>query len=476
MESDRIEDGEDVDVSATKRFFVEMLTRDIELKDAILDLVDNCVDGIHRAEKAKKVSAKKATPYSGYWAKITIKPDLFEITDNCGGIPADIAKKYAFRLGRPKDADEHLTGLVGRYGIGMKRAIFKLGRDTLIQSKTLKDSYTITIAPGWFSRDDDWKLKLKQGPTNLAEHGTSILVRQLFGETASRFRKSSSEDLEGELRDEIAQTYSLIISKGFRVEINGKPVTAKTLAFLEGESQLDGSRLEPYRYDAAFENGKLSVKLVAGFSRAILSDEEQEQEQELARSAHDSGWSVICNDRVVLANDRTLLTGWGEASAPAFHSQFIGISGIVEFNADDPSLLPMTTTKRGIDTSSEVYLTVKNYMREAISIFTSYTNRWKADLKAEKQISGNAGRVAIAKLLSSAKPEKARAVPNRPTEFRFKPNLPAPPQTDDGMRLIKFSRPEKEIRRVAKKLFDDPEISRNEVGEKCFELQLGKKS
>lgn len=31
--------------SPTKQFFVSMLTRDISLADAILDLLDNCLDG-----------------------------------------------------------------------------------------------------------------------------------------------------------------------------------------------------------------------------------------------------------------------------------------------------------------------------------------------------------------------------------------------------------------------------------------------
>ena len=45
-----------VDASPVKSFFVEMLTRDIELGDAILDLLDNCVDGILRHnEKAVQV-------------------------------------------------------------------------------------------------------------------------------------------------------------------------------------------------------------------------------------------------------------------------------------------------------------------------------------------------------------------------------------------------------------------------------------
>ena len=34
--------------SPTKQFFVDMLTRDIDIKDAILDLLDNCLDGVVR--------------------------------------------------------------------------------------------------------------------------------------------------------------------------------------------------------------------------------------------------------------------------------------------------------------------------------------------------------------------------------------------------------------------------------------------
>ena len=44
---------EAVDATPVKSFFVEMLTRDIELVDAILDLLDNCVDGILREKKTR---------------------------------------------------------------------------------------------------------------------------------------------------------------------------------------------------------------------------------------------------------------------------------------------------------------------------------------------------------------------------------------------------------------------------------------
>ncbi len=98
-----------------------MLPRDIKLEDAILDLIDNCVDGAMRQQKSK---LKQKTPFKGYFAKLRLSADGFEITDNCGGIPKDYVEE-AFSLGRPKvDKDKDLP-TIGMYGIGMKRAVFK---------------------------------------------------------------------------------------------------------------------------------------------------------------------------------------------------------------------------------------------------------------------------------------------------------------------------------------------------------------
>ena len=73
---------ETVDATPVKSFFVSMLTRDIKLEDAILDLLDNCVDGIIRHQ-----NQGKSKPYKGYKAEIEFNGDTFSITDNCGGIP-----------------------------------------------------------------------------------------------------------------------------------------------------------------------------------------------------------------------------------------------------------------------------------------------------------------------------------------------------------------------------------------------------
>jgi len=75
----------ELNASPTKSFFVEMLTRDIELEDAILDLLDNCIDGIQRIIKDKDNYTSDEKPYEAFWAKLTFSNENFTIEDNCGG-------------------------------------------------------------------------------------------------------------------------------------------------------------------------------------------------------------------------------------------------------------------------------------------------------------------------------------------------------------------------------------------------------
>ena len=102
-----------------------MLTNDVTLNDAIGDLVDNSVDGA--------LSIRKDGRYDGLWVRISVKKDLFRIADNCGGISIDTARNYAFRFGRPSGM-EGIPWSLGQFGIGMKRALFKLGKKFKIES------------------------------------------------------------------------------------------------------------------------------------------------------------------------------------------------------------------------------------------------------------------------------------------------------------------------------------------------------
>ena len=211
----------------------------------------------------------------------------------------------------------------------------------------------------------------------MGEDGTAIIVGNLHEGIAVRFEEDK-ELFQSELLDLISSHYAFIIDKGFRVTVNGRVVKSRRRGVLFADARTKSDKaIQPFIYKAKTDKG-VEVFLTVGFTRPIPSQDEVIDEQEEKRnSTEDAGWTVICNDRAVLFCDRTELTGWGEAGIPRYHTQFIAISGIVEFRCDDPAELPTTTTKRGVDASSVLYLQVKNKMREGMKLFTDYTNRWK---------------------------------------------------------------------------------------------------
>jgi len=128
-----------VDARPSKAFFIETLPRDITLSDSILDLVDN---SIHRLITGLDLDLCEYL-FTGTVAAtlnavidITFGPSSFSITDDCGGISINDAKEQVFRFGEPVKAAKRKpqTGL-GVYGIGMKRAFFKIGRQISIHSQ-----------------------------------------------------------------------------------------------------------------------------------------------------------------------------------------------------------------------------------------------------------------------------------------------------------------------------------------------------
>lgn len=136
----------------TKELFVDFLTKDLTLNRAITDLVDNGIDG-----------ARRLTPHGdlrGYCVRLKVSPESFEITDNCGGISIDIARRYAFRFGRPKDA-EPTPHSVGQFGVGMKRALFKLGKHFIVDSISHDSCFVLDVNVDEWKNSDQWQFSFK---------------------------------------------------------------------------------------------------------------------------------------------------------------------------------------------------------------------------------------------------------------------------------------------------------------------------
>jgi Histidine kinase-, DNA gyrase B-, and HSP90-like ATPase len=449
-----------------KAFFVSMLTRDIDLQDAILDLLDNCVDGAIRTRTQKLADDDSL---EGFWAKIKFEDRRFTIEDNCGGIPWEIAKEYAFCMGKP-DRIRTEPGTIGVVGIGMKRAIFKMGRECHVHSNHKDDAFLVTIPPKWFADDAKWGFfdAEREKPTT-KQYGTIIEISELEDSVKLAFRDGST--FRETFRTVVGESYSYLIEKGFSVKVNGLDVKRKPVKLCfenPGALQKRGQQIRPYIYQGKIKG--VEVFLAVGYRSRLRTQEEQDDDAETTFAAKDAGWTVVCNDRVVLSGDRTIKTGWGFGGVPSFHYQFNCIAGIVEFRSRDTAKLPITTTKRGIDTGKDVYTLVRQRMQEGLKCFTRNTNRWKG---FEPEIKGRFDDISfldLRDLKRVARKMPLTALGGEGEQKQFKPDLPEKKKIVTTRR-ISFTKELAEIETVSKHLFD--EIRKpDEVGETCFDRFL----
>lgn len=473
------ENTETITAFPTKRFFVGMFTRDIELDDAILDLLDNCVDGVQRTLRKRREDAgiiddetvidPDSQSYEGFWAKIEFGKDFFRISDNCGGIPRD---SEAFRLGNPNLEKDKGLATIGFYGIGMKRAIFKMGRHCTVTTKHGNKAYRVTITDEWLKDDREWELPVEDLNANDYEEGTVIEITDLNDPIVNRFDLEKTEAFSDDFEKKVSTHYSYIIHKKFTVKINETEIKPQFVEFQFSSPEDDpegNRRIAPYIYVGSYND--VEIKLVCGFYRNLPTDTEVEDDLKGKNATELAGWTIICNDRVVEYCNKGKLTGWGEAGVPKYHTQFISIAGIVRFYSTELEKLPLTTTKRGIDAGSDTFLTVKNIMREALKIFTAHTNKWKGPSPDRDAIVKNTIGLDPFQVSEYIEESEWQEIKKEVIGKKFVPKLPEP-SVENINQTIKFSRPRTEVRKVSDFLFGDTSSAAAKVGEECFTRTL----
>lgn len=137
-----------VNAHPTKRFFIDNFTRDLTLEDVVLDLIDNSIDSFIRLRNINLTpdsllgSKNSFSEEDKIIIELTVSKDQFIIKDLCGGIEIDHARNDVFRFGRTNSS---ISSALGIYGIGLKRAIFKIGREIKIESQTKDNGFKVEI-------------------------------------------------------------------------------------------------------------------------------------------------------------------------------------------------------------------------------------------------------------------------------------------------------------------------------------------
>ncbi len=434
-----------VKASPTKEFFVSMLVRDILLKQAIIELIDNSLDGARKA--------RRGGDFDGLAVEVEFNEDRFLIRDNCGGIPLSVAEEYAFRFGRPTTVERGNAETTGIFGIGMKRALFKMGENIVIKSKTVSSDFQVTIDVNeWLSPEKvDWDFNFDfyndHQNYDIAETGTIIEVTKLHSEISGEL---SDPDFEKELIDHVERRVGLDIVNGVEILINGKKLVGNNVKIISCEEMM------PVKETYTDLTG-VKVDIIAG----IAPKEGNKYQPENA------GWYIYCNGRLIVAADKTSLTTWkdmeNKSSDVAFHNSFASFRGLVMFSAENPSLLPWNTTKTGIDSTSLVYLRAKEKMLEIFKIVKGFFDEAKTyyndngddglDLSLEK--------MSTVEITKSTKDNEVKT--NRTMTIKSITIDPNPSVT------ITYKKPKSEVDRIKGSL----DVSTNkDVGIRTFEYYL----
>lgn len=433
-----------VDASPTKEFFVDTITRDIPLDRAISDLVDNCVDGAKRIrDDGVQPIGEGSNRYDGLYVDITITPDEFIIADNCGGIDLDTARHYAFKFGRSKGF-KRTANSVGQFGVGMKRAVFKMGDSFEVQSADQNHSFRIEVdVPAWLQADG-WDFEIK----NLVEFadnknettGTTLRCWNLHDGVSDIFKQSY---FLNNVRRHILTSQQHFMRHGLRISINKETL-------IPNEWQLQrGSGIEPSFQkfsDQIGEGPAIKTRIYAGVGPT---------------SQARAGWYIFCNGRCILEADQSETTGWGELSGPEginiprYHGQFARFRGYAFLDCELSDKLPWNTTKTDLDLEDPAYRLLKGRLIIASRPVIDFLN--ELDRESDFEVSDR----DLATSLANSAPISIGQLPER-AQFTYTQTVKRGPP----LKSISFKKPEEEINALKERL----DVTNNrDVGIKSFE-------
>lgn len=394
------------DASPVKRFFIDVLTQDIELLEAIPEFVDNSFDGADRIADGEDLS--------DYTIEINMTGEYLEILDDCGGIPLDISKEYAFRWGKVEDNDILPDSVVGEYGVGMKRALFRIGKHFVIETKTESDHYIIQVdAEEWRNDENNWVFPIQfiddieEYDSKLNQPGTRIYIDDLRSGVGSEFEKTN---FESELKEELTSKSHDYLKRDLEIVLNGENLTYSPVEMIQDD--LFDPAYNEFTWQG--EEGAVDVSIKAGVG---------------GREGEDAGWYVFCNGRLILESDTNDTTGWGvemSNAMPDFHNQYYRFRGVVHFRSDDSGTLPWNTTKTGINEDTSVYKKARQEMVSTARPVIDFLNRVENQVREMDNESDE-------KTPLQQRMEDAEKVDSREVESKESSNFDSPvPEDYDG--------------------------------------------
>ncbi|MBF0185838.1 MAG: ATP-binding protein [Magnetococcales bacterium] len=332
------------DATPEKRLFVSLITRDISLVDAFLDIIDNSINAALEPLAAKLKTADdyqtllKSNVKPKVQIDVTVSSARLVVEDNATGISAKIAADHVFKFGRAL-GDAEKSDRLSVYGIGLKRAMFKCGNKINMISNHKDGGFELKLNVQDWARlkQDKWSFEIEKRAPEQSKHGTRIVISELHDDVRRRLEDGIFLD---QLREKIARTYSVFIGRIVDITLNNQAIPQESF-------DIGGNYA-----NEKFKSGKVSCNITAGIA-AVSGGAFRDK---------NAGWYVFCNGRAVLFADKSTTTGWAGGGLPIFQPKHRPFLGTVFFVSEDPEALPWTTTKGDVNEENAVWQEAKRHM------------------------------------------------------------------------------------------------------------------
>ena len=331
-----------------KKRVLQSIARDINLNMAILELIDNSIDAWKRNNTGNKlVIAIKVTKGD----KDNGKLSQLDYEDNAGGIPVKKITEL-FTLGDTGASQYEKS--IGEFGVGLKRALFSLSKEFIIESKApQEDGFTCKVDVSSFLKDPEWKLEYSVGSSAPLEKS---IIRFLG------LNYEIGDKTERDFRKVIAETYSHTISNNGEIFVNNTEVTFHKFdewtEFAENYSEYSPKRVQS---KVEVEGKKVEVDITVGLMKTFHTTGEY-------------GFYIYCNDRLAVKDGKEEQLGFNGKEFTYPHNRISRFRCEVRLNGPR-SLVPWNSTKSGINYNLPLMSVLLPGLKKLAKPYLNFSNR-----------------------------------------------------------------------------------------------------
>jgi hypothetical protein len=346
---------EPIDATPQKRIYWAIIA-DYTLELGISELVDNAIDSWIRNKKQR-----------GLLVEITLDfhHNTILVADNAGGIREEEISVIV----SPGETSNEIGGeTIGIFGVGSKRAVVYLSRETVIKTRYQnKKTLLVEISDSWL-KTEDWELLIYEEDDPIPEGSTIIEMSKLRD-----FALTTTE--ESRLFEHLSVTYARIIQDGgFQLVLNGNSVTPKTFDIWSFPPDFS-----PHKYTARHS-----------FS---LSDEEKEIRYAITAGLaakgepgnQEYGVYFYCNKRLVGKAIKEFAVGFSKGKIGSPHPSIMLMRVIVEIEGES-DFLPWNSSKSGINYHHPVFTAIQETVVSLGLTFSKVSKHFSSDDGWKKNI------------------------------------------------------------------------------------------